>query len=262
MANENTIEVNGTLAPSRSILPAIPQTVRPIISPEEAKEAQDNYERLKQSIIRPDDIQKVGDRQFLKKSFWRRIATPFNITDQIVSEEIRRKHREDCKDPANCDCPIVYAKYTTRATAPNGRYAEAVGACSRNERGFSKPDHDIPATAHTRSKNRAISDLIGGGEVSAEEMDGYTPSNYDIDAIAAFYKVKVLTGKELEDVIEGATQFKTKAGEEVSGVRSIEDFLMLSEKYRQTVLRKLDKWIAENEDRICREELEKAKKKK
>ena len=31
-------------------------------------------------------------------------------------------------------------------------------------------EHDVYATAHTRAKNRAISDLVGGGEVSAEEM--------------------------------------------------------------------------------------------
>ena len=31
-------------------------------------------------------------------------------------------------------------------------------------------EHDILATAETRAKNRAISDLVGGGSVSAEEI--------------------------------------------------------------------------------------------
>ena len=36
---------------------------------------------------------------------------------------------------------------------------------------FSNPENDVRGTAHTRAKNRAISDLIGAGEVSAEEID-------------------------------------------------------------------------------------------
>lgn len=35
-----------------------------------------------------------------------------------------------------------------------------------------KADHDVEATAATRAVNRAISDLIAAGEVSAEEMEG------------------------------------------------------------------------------------------
>jgi hypothetical protein len=47
-----------------------------------------------------------------------------------------------------------------------------VGACASNERRFAHLDHDVRATAHTRGKNRAIADLVGGGEVSAEELEG------------------------------------------------------------------------------------------
>ena len=36
---------------------------------------------------------------------------------------------------------------------------------------FTHAEHDIISTAHTRAKNRAISDIIGTGEVSAEEME-------------------------------------------------------------------------------------------
>jgi hypothetical protein len=50
-----------------------------------------------------------------------------------------------------------------------------IGTCSTTERKFSKPEHDILAIAHTRAKNRAISDLIGLGEVSAEELEADQP---------------------------------------------------------------------------------------
>ena len=62
------------------------------------------------------------------------------------------------------------AEYVVEAKAPNGRSAVGVGIASIHERQFSNPEHDIPATAHTRAKNRAFADLFGLGEVSAEEI--------------------------------------------------------------------------------------------
>lgn len=41
-----------------------------------------------------------------------------------------------------------------------------------NREAIMKADHDATATAQTRASNRAISDLIAAGEVSAEEMQG------------------------------------------------------------------------------------------
>jgi hypothetical protein len=40
--------------------------------------------------------------------------------------------------------------------------------------------HDITSTAYTRAANRAISDLVGGGEVSAEEVS----TSHDITQVA------------------------------------------------------------------------------
>ena len=53
---------------------------------------------------------------------------------------------------------------------PTGRYADGWGNCSRQEGNKAHPNHDIPATAMTRATNRAIADLIGAGEVTAEEI--------------------------------------------------------------------------------------------
>ncbi len=38
------------------------------------------------------------------------------------------------------------------------------------DRRFVRQDHDIATTAYTRAANRAISDMIGAGEISAEEV--------------------------------------------------------------------------------------------
>ena len=63
------------------------------------------------------------------------------------------------------------AYYCVRATLPNGRSVESDALCSRSEKGKDKvSDHTIMSTAKTRATNRAIAELIGAGEVSAEEM--------------------------------------------------------------------------------------------
>jgi hypothetical protein len=123
-----------------------------------------------------------GKTKFKKKSAWRKYATFMGISTEIVSEDITRDEQGR----------VVTAKYEVKATAKNGRSETGIGVCSiwdkshehtktfgnRNCQGpcdgrkhFDKPEHDIPSTAHTRAKNRAISDLIGAGEVSAEEVD-------------------------------------------------------------------------------------------
>ncbi len=56
-------------------------------------------------------------------------------------------------------------------TAPNGRQTEGVAICTSTEKKFAHPEHDVYTTCHTRAKNRAISDMIAAGEVSAEEME-------------------------------------------------------------------------------------------
>ena len=63
------------------------------------------------------------------------------------------------------------AYYCVRASLPNGRSVESDALCSRSEKGKDKvSDHTIMSTAKTRATNRAIAELIGAGEVSAEEM--------------------------------------------------------------------------------------------
>ena len=61
--------------------------------------------------------------------------------------------------------------------APNGRINTGVGICDSKERNFAHLEHDVYATAHTRAKSRAISDMVAGGVVSAEEMESSSFQN-------------------------------------------------------------------------------------
>ena len=145
-----------------------------LVDPEGAKAYWENYEEVVNAILTKDDYQGT---QFKKKSAYRKLATAFQFSDEVVKEDIIKDDKGR----------VVTAEFHVKATAKNGRFAIGVGMCSlydkinkkdRTEpsefelrKRFSNPDHDIISTAHTRAKNRAIADLIGTGEVSAEEMD-------------------------------------------------------------------------------------------
>lgn len=169
-----------------------------IVDVEGAKAFMDNYQELVKALLDNEDYQKIGANSKKKKSAWRKLATAFNISDEVVSEEL--KFDDD-------DNQIISARYKVRATLPNGRSTIGVGSCSIYDkirynatpkhpadketpsnfelRGrFSNAEHDVPSTAHTRAKNRAISDLIGAGEVSAEEMSATGKSKKSVKPIA------------------------------------------------------------------------------
>jgi len=132
--------------------------VVPAVTPEEFKDNWDLYRRLRDSMQEKDDVVEISGKPYLKKSFWRKVSTAFNLTDEII-EEVKE------------EIPGGFMwRMKVRAIAPNGRSTIGVGVCDSKERKYSHPEHDVYATCHTRAKNRAISDLVGGGEVSFEEV--------------------------------------------------------------------------------------------
>lgn len=138
------------------------------------------YQQGLREIVDEDDYQAFRGRdgetnKFLKRSGWRKIATWFGLDLEIRSRDLERGE----------DDRIIRAHVVVRAIAPNGRYADGDGGCSITERGFSKAEHDIPATATTRATNRAISNLVGMGSMSAEELDGTSVSATPTSVITA-----------------------------------------------------------------------------
>src|SRR5439155_12988301 len=115
-------------------------------------------QELKAKLITAKDKITIQGKPYILKSGWRTLAFAFNLSDEVVY------HEKEEKDG------VITWRIHTRVTAPNGRSVVGVAACSSNERRFAHPSHDVYAMASTRSKNRAISDILGLGEVSAEEM--------------------------------------------------------------------------------------------
>lgn len=163
---------------------------RPIAGVEDVRAAFEQYEQLRRTIVVKADITNIQGKEFVNKSGWRKLAVVMGVSGQIVSRDYQR----------DAQGRVMSAEVVMRAVAPNGRFMEGLGACDLHERccpkafsedavcrdsrskhhhciagcdgynHFSKPQHDIPATAQTRALNRACSDLFGFGEVSAEEV--------------------------------------------------------------------------------------------
>lgn len=185
-------EVTETETKTEDQLPTADDTnsvVKPVEDIDAVVEAYDKFEEVKDKLLSNADLTKIGDGVHVNKSGWRKIATAFNLSTQSL-EKI--KTVED---------GVVRYEVKARAVAPNGKTSEATGMCGSNESNFMEagaPDegepadhedyfkidgkwrrlkdpkavdeHSIMATAETRAINRAISDLVGGGEVSAEEL--------------------------------------------------------------------------------------------
>lgn len=122
------------------------------------------YDAACASLIGPNDVQKDGARTFKKKSAWRKLARHFGISTSVVSVDHRQAGEH------------YVATVTVKASAPWGQSAEAAGACGGDEATGRRTItiSDAIATAETRATNRAVSNLIAMGEVSAEEMDKRT----------------------------------------------------------------------------------------
>ena len=171
--------------------------VRPLVSADEAAKAWQDFKRLKQKLLDKDDYQRIGDSKFIRKSGFRKLSVVFNLSDKIIEQE--KTVRED--DP-------FYWRIVTMVTAPNGRTSVGVGICDSNERSFAHIEHDVYSTAHTRAKNRATSDMVAGGVVSAEEMSNIpqkkTPKTQPVRAQEknALAKVKLKKGQTWDKIFE------------------------------------------------------------
>lgn len=136
--------------------------VLPAMNGKQAIAAWAQYNELKQAIKTKDDVQVIAGREYLKKSYWAKVARFFNLSVEVVEEKQEQLH-------LNGRDVLVY-HFKSRATAPIGAFAEGVGSCDTTEKGMEKSIHNTRSIAQTRSFNRAVSNLVGGGEVSADEI--------------------------------------------------------------------------------------------
>lgn len=165
------------------------------------------YQELTEKLLNPSDYQYIGRKRFKKKSAWRKYMKAFRISTRVIEKDI-------IKDDSG---RVIESSFLVRAWMPDGREAEGWGNCSKFERGFSKPNHDIPATAMTRAINRAVSDLIGAGEVSAEEMEGERRYNRNVRPVT-----DSIVQDDGSEVLEPSAEFDImEAGERNANIKQI-----------------------------------------
>jgi hypothetical protein len=157
-----------------AMLPAVrerrSEVLRPL-DPAAVLESFATYQRLLRSLLTPDDWQGPPNKpgSFVKKKGWRKIATAFDLDVKLVPGTLNAE-RDAEGNP-------LRAEAVARAITPAGRTMDGDGYCSSDEprfkdaKGRQKLENDLRATATTRAKNRAIADLVGMGDVSAEEVD-------------------------------------------------------------------------------------------
>jgi len=164
--------------------------VKPVMSVEQAVEIWEQYQSLKERLLTDDDYiyyvhymakvqgrlkerstgfkrkelaeafaQKVNGyiEKRIKKSGARKLARFFGLTLGRVDEKIERLSDQ-----------LYVVSFTIEIFHPHGTRMVGVGSCSSDEY---DSYHDVRATAFTRALNRAILDLVGFGEVSAEEVE-------------------------------------------------------------------------------------------
>lgn len=126
----------------------------------------DDYRRLQHKLdaAMPEAIISIKGKSFRRKPYWRAIARGFNLTLEITKDEFVK---QDFLGGGEWGFVVTY-----RATAPNGCSADGDGACFASELKGDTPKtvHNVRSRACTRAFARAVSNLVGFGEVSAEEV--------------------------------------------------------------------------------------------
>lgn len=139
----------------------------PVARIEDLVAAMRTFEEVKRQLLTERDLYDPdGKGERIRKSGWRKLALAFGLSDEIVQEWCER----DMDDPS-----VFRWDYRVRVRARDGRTVEGVGSASSKERHFAHPEHEVRALAHTRAKSRAIADMLGSGDLIAEELEEPSP---------------------------------------------------------------------------------------
>ena len=169
-------ENEATLVDEREFKPESQQALAPVekgqsilIPDEHCVDAFQAYQRLQTQLdaVLKDCTVKIKGKLYRKKSYWRAVAMAFKLNVDLLQET-------QITSPANEKDWGWIATYCARAN--NGQYAVGDGACFASEKRGNDTVHNVRSNAHTRAYNRAVSNLVGFGEVSAEEFNRETAS--------------------------------------------------------------------------------------
>lgn len=134
-------------------------------TPALARDMMDTLQGIMQAVLDDSDYAVIQGKKWRKRSGFTKLRRAFDITITQLDGEW-----EDLGDGAFGYRTLV------RASFPNGRYEDGDGYCDSSELSRGRIEatrHNVRAKALTRAKNRATADLLGTGEVSADELTPY-----------------------------------------------------------------------------------------
>lgn len=181
--------------------------ISPAASADKVSEMYAKFDEMKEVIIDSEDTTTIGNEPHINKSGWRKVATAFNISVEVAHDHTWTTELDDGTEimkaqvEAKATAPNGKTVTALGVCASNeSNFTRRLGGNTIEEAGkeaskfivgdsvpenavvhidgewrmIKKPSevdqHNIITIASTRAKNRAISDLVGGGEVSAEEI--------------------------------------------------------------------------------------------
>lgn len=139
-------------------------SVVPDMTPARIQAVRDRMEAVKTNLLTKDDYEfiKSGGFSVVKASGYSKVATFCGLSEELISMDIT----------TNDEGAVVKAIAHVRVTHPNGRFIDAFGVCTTQNRRSKDPEHDVPTTAHTRARKRAIGAMVGGINADDEGEDG------------------------------------------------------------------------------------------
>lgn len=232
----------------------------PVRTPAKALEAWVQYQDLKSKIGSEEDFATIQGKMHPKRQWVNKLTTFLNIKTEIIrSVQIENGvviiDKGDVVQTSSVDDKdVVSYEYWVRATAPSGRFSENVGACEIAEKKkgrMAATKHNVAAHALTRARCRAVLDLVGFGEVSAEEILA-PPEAEEID-----YQRPVVTKQpkksEQPEPAEPAQIQKIEylLAEKELTIEQVAE--MLSEKYGRTISDGVENYTAKQAEWLIKE---------
>ena len=137
--------------------------ITPAGTVDEAVAAFEDYQQLKGKLGSREDFTRIGSKAHPNKSFVRKVQRYFGISCSLVQDEPLKNEAGD----------IIGWLCAARAVhSVTGHYQEGDGSCEMSEKNPNQRTvHNVRAHAVTRAKNRAIMDLVGFGDVTADEIE-------------------------------------------------------------------------------------------
>jgi len=109
-----------------------------------------NYQGALRQTMSTRDTYNMGGKNALKRSGVLKLASVANVSTEIKERKVERDQNGH----------VIFAEFVIRAFHGD-RFCEAYGSCHRCEKKWSTPNHDIPTTAETRAKKRAVCEITG-----------------------------------------------------------------------------------------------------